>query len=333
MKSVSQCVAEFMRSQEVVRLAPATRKRQTIVLNLLIKGGAGSKPAIEPSKPIGQLDQSVIDEALFRVNHLMDSTLNAYRTDLRRFGKWLVDRGHRKTDPTTHLRNVKAETVASKRRPVANDKAGALLLAADVAHPRDGMTAMLMIFTGLRESEIVELKWRDLDLDSAKFSAWRSKNRDWHRSFLAPPLLEALRVWKTWVEERNGPIQDEWFVVPARAHRYDRTGHHRMNPEWPIAPNRRQTNANKRVKLWLEAIGETDLRGRSSHTLRRTAANLVMSRPGATIRTAQTLLGHKTAVMTENYLDKDVAKDQLQSIMQHWTIDAVDAKGDDHLNE
>lgn len=319
--SMSQCVAEFLRSQEVVRLALATRKRQTIVLNLLIKGSGNKKPVFEPSRPISQFNRSHVDDALYRVSDRMESTLNAYRTDLRRFCAWLLERGYAKRDHTHHLKNVNTETVASKKKPVANASTQALLTAAGVAHPRDGMTAALMIFTGLRESEIVELRWGNLDLENAKFTARRPKNRDYLKSFIAPPLLAALKSWKVWIEQRNGEIQSDWYVVPARAHRHDRTGHHRMNSEWPIVPTRPQTNINKRVKLWLTAIGEKDLHGRSSHTLRRTAANLVLSRPGATIRTAQTLLGHKSAAMTENYLDKDAAKEQLQSIVQDWILE------------
>lgn len=321
MKSVSQCVAEFMRAPEVTRLAAATQKRQVIVLNLLIKGDDGNKPILRPAEPISRLDRGHIDDALYKVNgRLVGSSLNAYQADLRRFGKWLLDRGYTKKDHTAHLRNVKVTTVLAKRKPVANNSAEALISAANAVHPRDGMTAILMIFTGLRESEAVELRWGNVDLEKAVFVVRRAKTRDDHVSFIAPPLLAALKAWKEWVEARNGEIQDDWFVIPARANRYDSTGHHRMNPEWPIVPTRKQTNVNKRVKEWLAAIGEKDLRGRASHTLRRTAANLVRSQPGADIRTAQTLLGHKTASMTENYLDVDKAKEDLMNVVRNWNF-------------
>lgn len=324
-KSMSQCVAAFMRSEEVGRLALASQKRQKIVLDLLtkndrqtrIKDAKTSTAVMRSSDPITRLDRGRIDEALYRVRgHTTDSTLNAYKTDLRRFGGWLVDSHLLKQDPTSHLRNIKTETPTSKRKPVANDKAGDVLAVADLVHPRDGMTAMLFLYTGLRGAEVVELRWRDLNLKRKSFSALRTKNRDWHDSYIAPPLLDGLLQWRSWVEEKMGQEVDEnWYVVPACAYRHD-SGHHRMNPEWPIVPTRKQTNAPKRVKQWLAAIGETDLKGRAGHTLRRTAANLVIALPGADIRTAQRFLGHKSVAMTELYLNVDLMAEQLQNALE-----------------
>jgi len=317
MHTVSLALKEFMDSDEVRRLARSSVTKQGVAIRLLLADGTG----ISPKDPIARLGRIHIDAALnqARARGVEISTLNSYRTDLRRLGQWLLDLHYVKTDPTRHLRYVSTKTAKSKRKPIDAHKAHLLVEAASKIHPRDGMTALLMLTTGLRDSEVMSLTWADIDLTTASGAAYRPKRRDYHTLHLSRQLVTALEKWQAYIEERHGPIEASWYVVPALSQGSLPGTPSAMNPEWPMRPDRRQGTASERAKTWLRAVGETDLKGRASHTLRRTAANLLYQRTGD-IRTVQTFLGHASVAMTEMYLDIDAAQDQLRSRMEDFEI-------------
>jgi integrase/recombinase XerC len=317
MHTVSLAMKEFMGSDEVRRRAPATRKKQALVLRLLLTREVG----LTGSDPIARLGRSHIDAALnvARDRKVQESTLNTYRSDLRRFGGWLLSCRYVKTDPTAHLRNVRTSTPKSKRKPISGEQAHQVVSVAEQIHPRDGMTAMLMLTTGLRASEVVGLTWADIDLSAHSGVAYRPKQRDQHLLHLSRQLCLALEKWQRVYEERHGPIEPCWYIVPALAHRAEGGTPRHMSPDWPMTPTSRQSDPGQRVKVWLAAVGETDLVGRASHTMRRTAANL-LHQSGVDTRTVQTFLGHRSVAMTELYLDIDAAQDKLRNTLQGFEI-------------
>ena len=277
---------------------------------------------IAPTEPIARLDRRHFDATLNQVRGRVEiSSLNAYKVDLRRFGKWLAANGYTKSDHAAHLKNVKTKTAASKRKPISAEQASMLLKLAEQQHPEDGMTALIMLMTGMRESEVAGLRWRDTDFTHQKFEAHRPKRRDWHHAFWPPQLIEAMENWKALFESKHGAIDPNWFVVPARAHKahYHGTGSSRMNPEWPMVPNRRQTHIGDRVKDLLRGVGETDLKGRASHTLRRTAGNLLRE-SGADMREVQCFYGHSTMAQSEEYLDVNPEREKLAARLRGFRI-------------
>lgn len=313
MMSMSQAVVEFQKSEAFQKLAPSTQKRQLINLGRLLRELPGNKP-------VSQLRRVHIDGVLAqaRSNGVLESSLNSYRSDLRRFCKWLIVYDHYKAaDPSTHLTNAKTHTPSYKRKPISKEQARLMIQLADERHPRDGMTVRLLLVTALRGIEVFNMTWQQLT--AANPEVRRPKINDYHPIFTTEELDEQLAAWRAYFEERHGPIEPDWFVVPALATRGDKTGHHRMNPEWPMVPTRRQTNTAKWIKKLLADIGETDLRGRATHTLRRTAGNLFLA-TGADMREVKKLFGHATEKQSEEYLDQDAAKDQVRRRMRKHRI-------------
>jgi integrase/recombinase XerC len=306
-----------MISDEVLRLAKSSVKKQRVAVKLLLADGTG----LTAKDPVARLNRSHIDAALnqARARGVQESTMNTYRTDLRRLGGWLLSCSLVKTDPARHLRNVHSSTPKSKRRPVNADQAHSLVDIADAIHPRDGMTCLLMLTTGLRDSEVMGLRWADLDLTTRSGAAYRPKRRDYHTLHLPKQLCVALEKWQAFIEERHGPIEPTWYVVPALSQGSLPGTPTHMNRDWPMVPTRKQGTASARAKTWLAGVGEKDLKGRASHTLRRTAANILYQRCGD-IRTVQTFLGHASVAMTEMYLDIDAAQDQLRTRMMDFEI-------------
>lgn len=329
-----QAVAEFKRSERFGRLRGGSLTRQELVIRMLFscrfKHDCGQHIKMTDSSL--RFTEAHVDLMLYEARQrriyspngetqarsVEESSLNTYKTDLRRFGDWLAHRKYVRDNPSAHLRNVPAKTPQAKRKPINKNQASLLIKIATETHPRDGMTAMLMLLTGMRESEIVGLRWGMINWESDVIVFPRPKQKDAeHTAFITPQLREGLEKWRAFFEERHGEIQDDWFVVPALAHREDRPGFLGMNPDWPMVPTNKQQNiGSKRVKGWLKAVGEKNLHGRASHTLRRTAANLLLA-SGATMREVQEFLGHKSIRETELYLDIDVARDGLRRHMQN----------------
>lgn len=325
MKTLSHCVTEFLDTDEVRKLSVSSKKRQKIVYNMLFA-------EFPLTQPIARLEPRHIHAALGRARDrgVTKSTMNAYKSDLRRLAKWLHDKGLTKINVAAGITNDKSSTPAYKRRPITAVQASELISVAERIHPRDGMTALLMLATGMRSVEVVGLTWGDFEISEGVVRAYRSKIEDYHEAFLIPEVTAQMRKWQTYYEERHGAVQRDWYVVPALAHKGQRPGHFTMSPAWPMVPNKIQHSVGLRVKRWLREVGETDLRGRAAHTLRRTAGNLLADTPGIEIRDVQTFFGHASVAQTEQYLDKSAARDKLRQRINGFSLRAPEgtpAKG------
>lgn len=333
MKTVSLVVTEYFETCK--SKSKSTQKRRRIVINRLME-------QVGPKAYISALDAYHIDltinasrEKRIKRDGTADyrtgcakSTLNAYRSDLRHFGNWLVIRGYKKSNPAAHVENEKTSTPKFKRRPLSRDQAAKLIEIAWADHPRDGMTALLMLSTGMRESEVIGLTWGNLNYSRSKAEAYRPKIGDQHDAFFTDELDGELAKWKIYFEERHGPVQSDWYIVPALAHKGERPGHFRMDPSWPMVPTNMQNSVGVRVKAWLAAVGEEDLRGKGSHTLRRTAGNLLMDEDGFDIRDVQTFFGHNSVQQTEQYLDRNQAKEKLSRKLRGIQFRGITRKGE-----
>lgn len=315
-ETVRSSIHRFTRSEEFRRGSDSLRKRHKIILAVL-EDKAG------PSTPVARLDRFHVDDTLNdrRDRGCSESSLNNYRSSLRTFGNWLVDVGLMKASPAVHLKNKRVATDPAKRKPVVDTQVREMIDLARERHPRDAISILLLIFTGLRNVEICHLRWRDIDWEAGTIKAFRSKLNDYHISYMPPMLVEELKRWHAWVEAHHGPVQSNWYVVPALAQRGTQPGRipWAMSPDWPLAVDRPQTNLLTRVKQLLKAVGETDVRGRGVHTMRRTAANLILQKTGD-IRVAQRMLGHASVTQTEAYLDVDAQSEHYRQATTDWSI-------------
>lgn len=132
------------------------------------------------------------------------------------------------------------------------------------------LAVLLSITTGLRQGELLELRWRDIDLDSRRILVERTKTGR-RRAVPVPAVaLEAL-------EALRGPAGER--VFPA------------------VLDSERRVWLRYRFERALEAAGITGFRW---HDMRHTAASyLAMS--GATLRDLAELLGHTSLAMVQRY--------------------------------
>jgi integrase len=150
---------------------------------------------------------------------------------------------------------------------------------------------------GLRTSEALGLRIRDIDTANGLLHVQRGKGGRRRSVHLAPELLEALRAY--WREVR--PVGD--WVFPAR-----RTGGARDLPEWADHP----PHATCMQKRMAAAVRAAKLqRNVTLHDLRRAYATHLLEH-GEELRTLQVALGHADPATTALYAH--VSNEQLRSI-------------------
>lgn len=255
-----------------------------------------------------------------------EQSLNIDRSVLRRFVHFLHVAGHlpQVINPAISLESArKARGHGHKRQPMGVDAVIALLDLAGEYHPRERIAVALAVLGGLRESEILGLKWNDIiwqGVDGPILEFYRPKTKDTHRVWMIPQLERELRAWHAFYSARHREMNPSWYVVPARKRGRMPAGKagRGMDHEWPLVPNKR-ANARLRptIKPLMAKAGVADLKGKGLHTLRRTYANVLLEH-SKDIRVVQTALGHKSQLTTEIYLDRDRDFQVAAAAMRNW---------------
>jgi integrase len=130
----------------------------------------------------------------------------------------------------------------------------------------------LVLNTGLRKSELLHLKWRDIDLKNKLLFVWDTKNKE---SKSIPLNSRVIEVFKR--IPRN--LRSE-YVFPS-----------------PVDQSKPWVDIRKE---WSKALKKTNIENFTFHDLRHTfASHLVMA--GVDLKTVQELLGHKRIEMTLRY--------------------------------
>ena len=155
---------------------------------------------------------------------------------------------------------------------------------------------LLAVTTGMREGELLGLRWRDVDLDRARLSVTATLESAGTNPVLAEP--------KT-AKSRRQIMLTESAVVALRRHRQAQIAEHlTAGPKWgghdlvftdgEGQALRRQTVLQFRLRPLLREAGLPPIR---FHDLRHTAATLLLSR-GVHPKIASEMLGHASVAIT-----------------------------------
>jgi integrase len=232
-------------------------------------------------------------------------TINIFQSSMRALCKWLRARGMLlpDQDPLAGRKWLSDPPKARKRLSVGQTKA---LLEADL-HPRDKMVVALGIFLFLRQSEARTIRISDVDLETNRIRVIIHKTREADIMVIPMELRPILREWLTYYSTQAGPLQPDWYLIPAKS------GAQFGNPEPTLRPTKQLDRVADVVNAALDKIGfpTKDEKGRSTregmHTLRRSSAlNLYHEQVGLgvdrALTTAQSFLHHRSVTMTERYL-------------------------------
>lgn len=144
-------------------------------------------------------------------------------------------------------------------RFLSNDERSALLQVCENLKnfPEMKLIVLLAITTGMRRGEILNLRWKDIDLQSKRIFIWETKNQETRTVPLVSPAAESMKSWG-----KIRPIDDGALVFPS---------HVKGSNTKPLALDH----------IWELFRKETGLEDFRFHDLRHTAASyLAMSGAG-----------------------------------------------------
>jgi site-specific recombinase XerD len=212
---------------------------------------------------------------------LSSSTQTAELAALRRFYRWARSEGLRQDDPTEGIRPPRREPYARARGLSAEEVAR--LLAAIPVESAAGLRLRALVLayllTGRRRSEVLNLRWRDLDLEGG-FYRYTGKGGKERQRALPPPVRLAILVY---AEAAGLERRPEEAVFPGRWRDQPVDGKY-------IGEQLRQ--AAELAGIPLE---------RPLHTLRHSYAR-ALRRVEAPLETVQAALDHSNLATTSIYL-------------------------------
>jgi integrase len=210
-----------------------------------------------------------------------------------------VKRGWCRTNPIAAADRPRAEPTDPDIRFLTPEELEALLRAAsrdDALGPTDHALYMLAAMTGLRQGELVALRWRDIDWTAKVVRVRRNYTRgEWgtpksRRSSRAVPLADraAGELERHFQRSRYRGDDDLVFAHPFTGHPYD------------------ASRLRKRFYEAMDAAGMAHRRGRQGgitfHSLRHTFGTR-MAAVGVPMRTLQEWMGHRDYTTTLVYAD------------------------------
>ncbi|MFN3801503.1 tyrosine-type recombinase/integrase [Belliella pelovolcani] len=220
---------------------------------------------------------------------LNPNSVNRKIATLRSFYKFLMRSGEITKDPTYKIKALKTP----KRLPeFVQEESIEKILEADVYAPdfegqRDRMVMEFLYLTGVRLSELLSLRWKDINLleDSVRVLGKRKKQR-------IIPLTNTLKKniisYKKVFEETFSFVdQSDYFIV-----RKDKS------PAYPM-------KIYRIVRHYLDLFAQTSKR--SPHLLRHTFATHLLNK-GADLNAVKDLLGHASLAATQVYTHNSMEK-------------------------
>lgn len=238
------------------------------------------------------------------------STRNLAQSHLATFFGWARASRimNRDSDPLLTTRRQRVVRANRYRVPVGEFPR----LLDSAANPRDRMVCALGLFLFLRAGEISSLRISDLRLPVDELLVTVHKAGGEQDSMpIATPLRRELNRWLTFYTERVGPLQSDYFLVPALRRPpgvYNRESH-RLEPQSDYMvpnPTRPFAEPADAVKRALATMGRDTFR-EGCHTLRRSGARalfdeLVDRGYERALETVSSMLHHADMAVTQIYL-------------------------------
>lgn len=223
------------------------------------------------------------------VNNLKGYNPNTIRHKvgtLKSFFNWLEDQEYIAYNPTKKIRTPKRHKPAPH---FLTEEEMQRVLSTPVAryankpnmslHKRDTMIVKLLIFTGIRRSELVALEIEDLMLEEGLLIVKRGKGGKFRYIPLFKDLITDLRRYLKWRDRTHPNCRSPRLFLSFRGTEFN---------VWSI---------NDCVRRHLRACG---IKG-NCHALRHSYATFLL-RKGANLYDISQLLGHSSLMSTEKYL-------------------------------
>jgi site-specific recombinase XerD len=129
---------------------------------------------------------------------------------LARYGDWLVDQGVLDGNP---MRRIKAPKLPQNALPKAAHPGDIQRIIEAARLPRDRAIVLFIRDTGCRASEVIGMRWRDVDLETGTVAV--TGKGDKHRKvFILPVIGGAISVYReTLAGEQRAPDAPVWWSL------------------------------------------------------------------------------------------------------------------------
>lgn len=224
-------------------------------------------------------------------------TIKTMKTVLTAYYRWAIRAGLVTTDPTVWLDDIKPANVGTRRHTwLEPEQISAVLDACpdNLTGRRDRALLYVGMYTGLRNAEITQLQWVDVDLDRHVLHVLGKGGK--HADVgLAQDLVDELAGWRTLCDTHK-------YVVPAVRRRWAGNGEDvaLFLEDRPITPQA----VRKVVRRAGHRVGINELR---PHDLRRSLAGMLDARD-VPLDQIQKVLRHSSVATTQRYLADNPAK-------------------------
>ncbi len=255
------------------RTVRAYRESLTRFLRALAEDGAPSAASA--------IESAHVYTYLGRYTHLRTETRHRYFREVRCFFNWLVEAEYLERTPFRGMRNVRVPQRIVQ--PFSGDDVTRLLTACSEGPmaERDRALLMLLLDTGARCSEVVQLNLADLDLDTHRLRVLHAKGNKQRVVPFAGRCEAALRSYLAVRGDEPGPL----FLAS--------TGHANLLPGVALQPNG--------LKQLLRRLGaKTGIAKVHAHRFRHTFATWAIQHDAREL-VVQYLLGHSSSDMVRRY--------------------------------
>ncbi|MGM0944753.1 MAG: tyrosine-type recombinase/integrase [Bacteroidota bacterium] len=220
---------------------------------------------------------------------LSTTSVNRKLATLRSYYKFLLRNDLVKSDPTYKLKSLKNPKKLPEfvQESSIQDVLKEEVYEAGFEGQRDRMVIEFLYLTGVRLSELIGLKWADLDLPQAQVKVFGKRKKE-RIIPLSKGLLQNIVSYQKLYEERfSNTLQSSYFIV-------SNTG----KKSYPMMIYRI-------VRKYLDRFAQTSKR--SPHVLRHTFATHLLNK-GADLNAVKDLLGHANLAATQVYTHNSMEK-------------------------
>jgi integrase len=201
------------------------------------------------------------------------ATVNRYLSAMRSCWNWARAAGLVPQDRNWPTRLMLRED-NERQRYLDDDELQRLLEAAEAHSPTMHAAIVLSLACGLRQGELLNLKWSDVDLDGQRVRILRTKTDQPRTVYLPAAAVVALRKLK------RGSVVSTKAIF--------------------LAESGEPLNKGTIRVRWLEIRDAAELRNFKWHDLRHSCASF-LAQQGATLLEIASVLGHRSTAVTRRY--------------------------------
>jgi integrase len=236
-------------------------------------------------KPIRNIDYLTLTGALASKKWTSTKTYNETLIPLRSIFSIALDGDYIDKDPTAKIHNAKV--VMPEPDPFSSEERELILEhMQNTYNPQIWNYFSFFFFTGLRPSELVELRWRDIDFTKGKAHIRRAK---------VGGRIQLTKTGARWIIDLLPPALDA--LLRQKTHTFAK-GPDACVFENPVTQKAWSDDQRQRINYFAPTLHKLGIRGRDAYQCRHTFATMLLM-AGIKAAYIATQLGHSTPAMVE----------------------------------